>query len=310
MGKGKANTRAPCTPAHRRRLPRLRDPASGRFVSASTVKKEATSNPGSQSSLIDVGGTVRRLFQDGGLPLDEQTEQGDRSTLEAPETPDSAENVSPAESLWSLVTPQRSFWDAIVGPAQDQEPSASSSSSTNSGDFDLDAMMTRLTNSITRHHHATIVEGTVRLSTPRPRADPRDLLPLSTAEEDDLRLAIWPTVQHMVELSSSFSRPQIDQQKGYLTQLRGLLAQFSQHWHHSGQHHGGSPPTAFFLEAWRGPIAHWRTSHYTNGDHRFPATMVLAHLDIWRSSPNPFSTFLRLEASPMAIDAIPSPTLP
>ncbi|KAI4199132.1 MAG: hypothetical protein LQ350_004822 [Teloschistes chrysophthalmus] len=287
MGNGKAKTRAPCTPARRKRLQRLRDPASGRFVSASAVKEEANSNPSSQ-------------------------EEGDRSTPEAPETPDSAENHAQAESLWSLVTPKRLFWDAIVGPAQDQEPSASSSSS--SGDLDLDAVMTRLTNSITHQRHTTIIEGSVRLSSPRPHADPRDLLPLSSAEEQELRLAIWPTVQHMVELlSSSSTRPSArpntpDPQRDYLTQLRGLLNTFATEWQLSG--HSGSLPTAFSLEAWNGPIANWRTSHYTNGDLRFPATMVLAHLDIWRSSRNPFSPFLRLEGSPMVLDTLPSPTLP
>ncbi|KAI4089036.1 MAG: hypothetical protein L6R37_008109 [Teloschistes peruensis] len=311
MAKGKANTRAPCTPGRRRRFQRLRDPTSGRFIASGRVEKGANSNPISQGSLtaggkrIEFEGTGRLLFQESCLPLNEQINQGDRSTPEAPETPDSAQHQTQAESLWSLVTPKRSFWDPIVGTTQDQGPST-----TSEGEMDLDAMMTHLTNSISGQHHINIIQGSIfPSSSPRPRADPRDLLPLSSAEEQDLRLAIWPTVQHLVELTSSPSLPPLtpNPQEDYLTQLRGLLNRFAVGWQLSGER--GNLPTAFSLEAWNGPISQWRTSHYTNGALRFPASVVLAHLDNWRSSPSPFSPFLRPMDRPMVLDTIPSPTL-
>ncbi|KAL8667702.1 MAG: hypothetical protein Q9202_000557 [Teloschistes flavicans] len=289
--------KAPCTPARRKRVQRLRSPTSGRFISGSRVTKTSSSQPLSSSKRVKTKAKGKRLFQETSLPLNEQPMDWDRSAPELPDTPDTAEKAEKAKSLWSLTTPNRSFWDAITSSAQAQEPLTSSSF----GDDNLDAIMNRMNNSISSQLDISLTEGSNHFSSsPRSHTDPRDLLPISSAEEEDLRLAIWPTVQHMVELTSS--RLHIpNPQKDYLTQLRGLLSHFTTTWQLCG--HLGSPPTAFSLEAWTGPIANWRTSYYTNGDQRFPASLILSHLEPWLSSTSPSR-----HASPFLLEGPPSPT--
>ncbi|KAI4243720.1 MAG: hypothetical protein L6R40_003333 [Gallowayella cf. fulva] len=203
-----------------------------------------------------------------------------RKTLKTPETPgnlqtsDSPSKREEFKDLGGLLRADRSFWDLI------RESDSSGSPSRTFADDDLEKIMKRLNNQI-RHKISNKIEDYGYLSSSSPSGhDPREQNPVTEEEEQELQLAIWPSIQHLVELTKSYP-DRLDLRKNYLDQLRALRDQLQWTWQIQG--HATSAPQLFQLEAWKGGIINWRSSFYTDGEDRFPASTISEHLEAWRA---------------------------
>ncbi|KAI4142171.1 MAG: hypothetical protein L6R39_005065, partial [Caloplaca ligustica] len=201
---------------------------------------------------------------------------GVSSSPQAPKTPESTglAKIRQKGSIRSILSPNRSFWDAVKTAAREQQDAASQESGFDN--TNIAHILNRLSNSITTQFDSYKYENFGFLSSSPSGYDPRELRPASDEEIEDLRTAIWLTIQHVFELTNCrirFPDPKDD----YLTQLRHVREQLRDSWQNAGL--PGNAPAPFQLEAWRGGISNWRSSTYTDGgDHRFPASMVEAQL--------------------------------
>ncbi|KAL8746588.1 MAG: hypothetical protein Q9184_007727, partial [Pyrenodesmia sp. 2 TL-2023] len=175
-------------------------------------------------------------------------------------------------ALWDALSTSRSFWNTV------QEAAASSRESSYDN-TNIDHIMSRLNTSISNQFDSYKYENFGFLSSSPGGYDPRELHPNTDEETSELQLAIWPTVQHILELTKAAI--QLPNQKvSYLDQIRDIRRQLRDTWQNQG--HPNNAPSPFQLEAWTGGISNWRTSTYTNGTARFPATLVNTQLEIWR----------------------------
>ncbi|KAL8948374.1 MAG: hypothetical protein Q9183_007691, partial [Haloplaca sp. 2 TL-2023] len=112
------------------------------------------------------------------------------------DTPSPEPEVDPQQGalIWNLITPGRSFWDAVRQSAQHQN------SSTQSGEDDIDAIMRNVTNSVNYHIQNRGIENQGYLSSsPRaPCRDGRAMVPVNARDEQEQQLMMWPTVQQAV----------------------------------------------------------------------------------------------------------------
>ncbi|KAI4177711.1 MAG: hypothetical protein LQ343_000174 [Gyalolechia ehrenbergii] len=195
-------------------------------------------------------------------------------TPSTPKTPQTSGRSKQKNPLWQLLSSHRSFWDIIRDSCDDQSGSKPSSF----GDDDITAIMNRLNQQVSHQFDSYKYEDSGFLSSSPSGYDPRETMPINEAEVEDLRVAIWPTLQHLVELTKS--RPLLPHPKDcYLTQLRHVRGQLRDTWQNKG--FPGNPPSPFQLEAWTGGITNWRTSYYTNGEDRFPASHVETQIEAW-----------------------------
>ncbi|KAL8771548.1 MAG: hypothetical protein Q9209_002990 [Squamulea sp. 1 TL-2023] len=202
-----------------------------------------------------------------------------RNVAETPKTPPNPSNVI----VWDLLDTERSFWDLI------RETSSSQSSPGRSfADEDINIIMKRLNRQVAHRIDSYKVEDHGYLSSSSPGGhDPREQNPITEEEKEELQLALWPSLQHLAELTNCQPH-HTDPSKCYLDQFRALFRELQDIWQVQG--HNRSAPALFQLEAWKGGIVNWRSSHYTNGDERLSASVVVAHFENWRAeipSPSP-----------------------
>ncbi|KAL8805660.1 MAG: hypothetical protein Q9182_001804 [Xanthomendoza sp. 2 TL-2023] len=212
-----------------------------------------------------------------------------RKSLKTPETPKSSVSVQTPVStskqkktrpLRDFFSTNRSFWDPIKESESNQEPLTMMFA-----DDDLGKIMKRLNNQL-GHQMNNKIENYGYLSSSSPSAhDPREQDPVTDEEVAELQLALWPSLQQLVELTKRQPRHS-DQKKCYLDQFRALHNHLQSLWHLQSPLR--SAPILFQLEPWKGGIVNWRSSTYTNGDDRIPASIVSTHLETWRAeTPSP-----------------------
>lgn len=171
---------------------------------------------------------------------------------ERPQPPSTPKTPHTSNSIWHLLNPYRSFWDLIKISYDDTNGSKSSTPK----EDDIQAIMDRLNRQVSHQFDSYKYEDSGFFSSSPSGDDPRDEMPVDEAEVDDLRVAIWPTLQHVAELTKS--HPLVpDPEDDYLTQLRYVREQLRDTWQNKG--FPGNPPPTFQLEAWNGGIANVST---------------------------------------------------
>ncbi|KAL8811531.1 MAG: hypothetical protein Q9200_001723 [Gallowayella weberi] len=228
-------------------------------------------------------------------PKRSRTSRNGRKSLKTPQTPKTPKTpkssgsvqtpVFTSKSLRDLLSPYRSFWDPIK-----ESNSSQGSPSRAFADDDLRKIFKRLNNGI-RYQMTNKVENYGFLLSSSPSGhDPREEAPVTDDEVAELQVALWPSIQQLVELTKRYPHHS-DTKKCYLDQFRALHNQLQYTW--QLQNPLSSAPTLFQLEPWKGGIVNWRSSTYCNGDDRFAASIVLNHLEIWRAEiPSPSSPLL------------------
>ncbi|KAL8671908.1 MAG: hypothetical protein Q9168_003601 [Polycauliona sp. 1 TL-2023] len=198
---------------------------------------------------------------------------------EAPTTPP---NQTPAvekrvsiSSLWNLLSTDRSFWEPI------RETSSSQGSPGRSfADQDITQIMKRLNRQVAHRIDYYKVEDHGFMSSSSPSGnDPREQIPTTQEEEGQLQLALFPSLQQVVELTGS-EPSRISTEMCYLDQFRALNNDYQHLWQDQG--YPKAAPILFQLEAWKGGILSWRSSYYTTGDERFSASLIDTHFQKWQ----------------------------
>ncbi|KAL8926732.1 MAG: hypothetical protein Q9208_002806 [Pyrenodesmia sp. 3 TL-2023] len=221
----------------------------------------------------------------------------------SPKTPPATASIKSKRpvALWDALSTSRSFWNTV------QEAAATSRESSYDN-TNIDHIMSRLNSSISNQFDSYKYENFGFLSSSPSGYDPRELHPNTDEETSELQLAIWPTVQHIQELTKAaihVPNPKVS----YLDQIREVRRQLRDTWQNQG--HPNNAPSPFQLKAWTGGICNvsnfpsspafretqqsltgrantdsqihqWRTSTYTDGTARFSATLVDTQLEIWR----------------------------
>lgn len=198
----------------------------------------------------------------------------------APQTPKTPDKTKPkqTESIWTSLSIDRSFWDAV------KESSAQKHDPIDEKTFDntnIDDIMSRLNNSISNQFASYKYENFGFLSSSPSGFDPREAQPITDEETEDLQLAIWPTIQHVIELTKHHHIRLPNPKASYLDQVRHVRETLRDTWQDLSL--PGNAPPPFQLEAWTGGISNWRSSTYTDGDARIPASAVETQLEIWRA---------------------------
>ncbi|KAL8902830.1 MAG: hypothetical protein Q9171_007589, partial [Xanthocarpia ochracea] len=179
-----------------------------------------------------------------------------------------------AASVWDLLDTDRSFWD----PIKETSSSQASPSRTTSGD-DIKTIMNRLNRQVSHQFNNYKVEDYGYMSASSlDGLDSREENPTTVEQKDELLLALWPSIQHLAELTKCQPH-RLNTSTCYLEQFRALLRELQDIWQIQG--HRTPAPALFQLEAWKGGISNWRSSAYTNGDDRFPASIVEAQFQTW-----------------------------
>ncbi|KAL9016798.1 MAG: hypothetical protein Q9185_005886 [Variospora sp. 1 TL-2023] len=199
----------------------------------------------------------------------------------SPQTPKTPRLLSSARSrgkssIWSALSTTRSFW-ATVKEAAEVEACSSAASSFDS--TNIVHIARRLSASVSAQLDSYKYENHGFFSSSSPSGhDPRDLIPRTDDEVQDVKVAVWPTVQHVLELTHQPIR--LPNPKGsYLDQIRHIRLQLRNTWQDLGKPSNAPPP--FQLEAWSGGISRWRESTYTDGTARFSASIVEMQLEAW-----------------------------
>lgn len=251
---------------HRPKSPTAIKPKAERIT-----KQKKSTVKGQLRNAKKYGMKTRTKAQQPKLSFDDAHETQD---LQPPSTPNTPQT---SNSMWHLLNPHQSFWDLIKDSYDDDTTESKSSTF---GEDDIRAIMDRLNRQVSHQFDSYKYEDSGFLSSSPSGDDPRESSPVDEAEVADLRVAIWPTLQHVAELTKS--RPLVPQPKDcYLTQLRHTREQLRDLWQDKGL--PGNPPQTFQLEAWTGGILDWRTSTYTNGEERFPASHIETQIEVWRS---------------------------
>ncbi|KAL8918964.1 MAG: hypothetical protein Q9172_005187, partial [Xanthocarpia lactea] len=179
-----------------------------------------------------------------------------------------------AASLWDLIDTDRSFWDPIKETSSNQ----ASFGRTITGD-DIKTIMSRINRQVSHQFNNSKVENYGNMSASSLEGlDSREENPTTVEQKDELLLALWPSIQHLAELTKCQPH-RLNPSTCYLEQFRALLRELQDIWQVQG--HRTSAPALFQLEAWKGGISNWRSSAYTNGDDSFPASIVEAHFETW-----------------------------
>ncbi|KAI4108613.1 MAG: hypothetical protein LQ339_002129 [Xanthoria mediterranea] len=205
-----------------------------------------------------------------------------RRAKNAVKTPQTPPNKSPSHEkraditfVWDLLATDRSFWDPIR-----ETSSGQSASGRNFADMDVNEVMKRLNREIAYRIDTYKIEDHGYMSSSSPGGhDPREQIPVTEEEKGELQLALFPSLQHLVELTKYQPR-RTDVTLSYLDQFRALHTELQDIWRIQGHTRATLP--LFQLEAWKGGIVGWRSSHYTTGDERFSAAIVDAHFQTWR----------------------------
>ncbi|KAL8827883.1 MAG: hypothetical protein Q9170_006839 [Blastenia crenularia] len=266
--------------ARTKRIQREKDSAQTRVEQGRVVKsKKKTSNGGSQSGVPRHGKKRRATMERLSQSFDDLNYLSDNNP-QFPSTPGSSRGQVSHSSrpktfcLSQILNPKRSFWDTLKGISYDQ-PSSTEATLSDEG---LTNLMERMNRQISYQIDIHKFEPFTFLSRPSHGYDPRELDPLDEAEIEDLNWAIWPTLQHLTELTKS--RPRIPSRKEcYVAQLQSIHKQVQSAWEEYLL--PGVPPPLFLLEAWNGGIKDWRTSYFTNGEERFPASVIANKIDLW-----------------------------
>ena len=146
--------------------------------------------------------------------------------------------------------------------------------------MDVDEFMKRLNREVAYRIDTHKIEEHGYMSSSSPGGhDPREQIPITEEEKGELQLALFPSLQHLVELTKYQPR-RTDATLSYLDQFRALHTELQDIWRIQG--HTRATPPLFQLEAWKGGIVGWRSSHYTTRDERFSAAVVDAHFQTWR----------------------------
>ena len=184
------------------------------------------------------------------------------------------ENQTNITFVWDLFSTDRSFWDSI------RETSSSQGSPERSfADQDIQQIMRRLNRQVAYRIDNYKVEDHGYMSSSSPGGhDPREQIPITEEEKGELQLALFPSLQHLVELTRSQPR-RIDHNMCYLDQFRALHHNLQDIWQFQG--HAKAAPALFQLEAWKGGIVNWRSSSYSTGEERFSASLIDTHLQKW-----------------------------
>lgn len=234
----------------RRRSPTAKKSKAGRVtkLKKKTIIKELPRN--FQNHSMKTRARAQQLSQSFDDLHNSQLVQG-LQTPSTPKTPQTSGRSKQKNPLWQLLSSHRSFWDIIRDSCDDQSGSKPSSF----GDDDITAIMNRLNQQVSHQFDSYKYEDSGFLSSSPSGYDPRETMPINEAEVEDLRVAIWPTLQHLVELTKS--RPLLPHPKDcYLTQLRHVRGQLRDTWQNKG--FPGNPPSPFQLEAWTGGITNVR----------------------------------------------------
>ncbi len=179
-----------------------------------------------------------------------------------------------AASVWDLLDTDRSFWDPIKETSSNQ----TSFGRTITGD-DVKTIISRLNRQVSHQFNNYKVEGYGYMSASSfDGLDSREETPTTVEQKDELLLALWPSIQHLAELTKCQPH-RLNSSTCYLEQFRALLRELQDIWQDQG--HRTSAPALFQLEAWKGGISNWRSSAYTNGDERIPASIVEAQFQKW-----------------------------
>lgn len=121
----------------------------------------------------------------------------------------------------------------------------------------IDHIISRLNSSISNQIDSYKYEDFGFLSSSPSGYDPRELQPNTDEETSDLQVAIWPTVQHIVELTKTVI-PLPNPKSSYLEQIRYVRRLLRNAWQDLG--HPNNAPSPFQLEAWTGGISNVSTS--------------------------------------------------
>ncbi|KAL8932880.1 MAG: hypothetical protein Q9216_006632, partial [Gyalolechia sp. 2 TL-2023] len=168
-----------------------------------------------------------------------------------PKTPQTSDRSKQKISLWQLLSADQSFWDVIKDSYNDRNGSKTS----NFGDDDIEAIMNRLNQQVSHQFDSYKYEDAGFLSSSPSGNDPRETKPVNEEEVEDLRIAMWPTLQHLTELTKCRPLPP-HSNDCYLTQVRYVREQLRDTWQNKGLL--GNPPSPFQLEAWTGGITNVR----------------------------------------------------
>ncbi|KAI4219645.1 MAG: hypothetical protein L6R36_008180 [Xanthoria steineri] len=205
-----------------------------------------------------------------------------RRANKAVETPQTPLNQFPDNEkrlditfVWDLLSTDRSFWDPIRETSLSQDAPARSFA-----DLDVNEFMKRLNREVAYRIDTHKIEDHGYMSSSSPGGhEPREQIPITEEEKGELQLALFPSLQHLVELTKYQPR-RTDVTLSYLDQFRALHTELQDIWRIQG--HTRATPPLFQLEAWKGGIIGWRSSHFTTGDERFSAAIVDAHFQTWR----------------------------
>ncbi|KAL9014630.1 MAG: hypothetical protein Q9173_000723 [Seirophora scorigena] len=180
-------------------------------------------------------------------------------------------------SIWAALSTTRSFWATV----KDAEASSAASSfdSTN-----IAHIARRISASISTQLDSYKYEDYGFFSSSSPTGhDPRDLVPSTADEVAELNAAVWPTLQHVLELTAGQCIMRLpNPNSSYLDQIRHMRRQLRDAWQDLGK--PNNAPSPFQLESWSGGIARWRESTYTDGSSRFSADAVGTQLELWIAS--------------------------
>ncbi|KAI4235522.1 MAG: hypothetical protein LQ349_003102 [Xanthoria aureola] len=202
-----------------------------------------------------------------------------KGAVEAPQTPP---NQSPHNEkranitvVWDLLSTDRSFWDPIR-----ETSSSQGAPGRGFANLDVKEIMKRMNRQVAYRIDTYKIEDHGYMSSSSPGGhDPREQIPITEEEKGELQLALFPSLQHLVELTKYQPR-RTDVTSSYLDQFRALHTELQDIWRIQGRTR--ATPPLFQLEAWKGDIVGWRSSHYTTGDERFSAAIVDAHFQTWR----------------------------
>ncbi|KAI4175687.1 MAG: hypothetical protein LQ346_008033 [Caloplaca aetnensis] len=260
-----------CKRVQRPKSPTATEPKPAKVAKATTKKSPKATTLNTPRHGMKTRARAAEVYNQYERYQKHQTSSGPPLSPKTPPLVASTKAKSPV-ALWDALSATRSFW----GTVQDAAASSRESSYDNTN---IDHIMSRLNSSISNQFDSYKYEDFGFLSSSPGGYDPRELQPITDEETSDLQLAIWPTVQHVLELTKT-AIPLPNPKSSYLDQIRYVRRQLRNAWQDLG--HPNNAPSPFQLEAWTGGISNWRTSTYTDGTARFPASLVDTQLEIWR----------------------------
>lgn len=249
---------------------------------AKSDEQQLPSTPPSQNHPVDIDDAYytslsQEIKKTPKTPKSRRTRRT-KNAVGAPVTPRNQSSVEENQTnitfVWDMLSADRSFWDPI------RETSSSQRSPGRSfADQDINQIMKRLNRQVAyRIDNCKIEDHGYMTSSSLSGHDPREQIPITEEEKGELQLALFPSLQHLVELTKSQPR-RIDHNICYLDQFRALHHDLQDIWQFQG--HAKAAPVLFQLEAWKGGIVNWRSSSYSTGDERFSASLIDTYFRKW-----------------------------